>query len=218
MKRFARAVGAAPVAIAGLVVGGCGHSGPREVLRDYRQAVARGEVRRVRELSDAHFREAHDVPALEKQLRKNPRLFSEAAERLDGATRLEVVALTENGERIRLVEEDGRWRVAEGGLLMPSLETPEAAARTFFFAATGHLGLLRRCLTDEAAARFPSDYLLGKHLHDQRDRIFAARDELGPIVDGMATVDGDRASIAYGDGKAMELVLEEGRWRVVDVE
>lgn len=201
-----------------LVLGACASQAPQDVLRDYRSAVAEGRIDRVRSLSDAHFRDAYDPAALAKQLRKNPRLFTEAAARLEGLERLEMVGTTSSGERVRLVLEDGRWRVAEGGLLMPDFGTPEGVTRTFFFAATGHIELLRDCLPEEAAQRFASDYQLGKHLHTHRERIFAARDELGPITDGMAVVKGKRARIPYGTNKAVELILEGDRWRVVDLE
>ena len=120
--------------------------------------------------------------------------------------------------RVRLIRENDQWRVAEGGLLLPAFDTPEAAARTFFFAASGHLGLLRRTLTDADAEERYSDYLIGKWLYAERDRIFAARDAVGPIDDGRAEVDGDRARIPYGDGAAVQLVLEGGRWRVFHFE
>lgn len=200
---------------------GCQHAspGPEQALSAYRQALGDGDVETVRALSSAPIRERWDTETLRRWAAKNPRLLLEAKGRLSSSKLKEEARLeTEDGSFVRLVKEADGWKVAEGGLLTPRFDTPEAALQTFFFAATGHLGLLRKCIPDQEAQRFSSDFALGKHLHAMQGRIFAARDEIGPISPGMARIDGSRATIAYGSGKAAELVLQGTRWRVLDVE
>lgn len=194
---------------------------PEAALAAYRDALARGDVEDLHRRSDAQFRAAHSPTDLERWARKNPRLLGEARDRLearDDARPVEVRVPLDGGGEARLVWEDASWKVAEGGWLVADFATPEAALRTFFFAATGHLGLLRACLPDAAAERFASDFALGKHLYAERARIFAARAAIGPLTVGRARREGDQAWIDYGAGKSAELLLQGDRWRVVDVE
>ncbi|MEO1227395.1 MAG: hypothetical protein AAFZ18_00720 [Myxococcota bacterium] len=194
---------------------------PEAALEAYRAALRQGDIEEIRRRSDAGFRAAHPQADLERWAKKNPRLLGEAQTRLeakDESRAVEARVPLEGGGEARLVWEGGAWKVAEGGWLVAEFDTPEHALETFFFAATGHLGLLRACLTDEAAKRFASDFALGKHLYAQRSRIFAARDAVGPLPPGRARREGRRAWIDYGSGKSAELVLEGERWRVVDVE
>lgn len=203
-----------------LALGACAAPTPERTLDAYRKALGEGDVAALRKLSDARFQAAWDLPALSKWARKNPRLLLEAEARLgrpDPVRRPTLVFPLEAGE-VRLVWEEGEWRVASGGWLLARFDTPEAALRTFFFAATGHLGLLRKCLPDAEARRLATDYMLGQELYARRARIFSARDAIGPITEGRARVEGEEAILPYGEGRAARLVLEGARWRVVDVE
>lgn len=191
---------------------------PRQTLEAYREALAKADAETLVALSDEGFRENWDEVRLTRWLQKNPRLLQEALGRLDEGFGLQEAHFFFEGHRVRLVREGKRWRVAEGGVLVARFDTPEAALETFFFASTGHLGLLRKLIPDSEVSRFASDFALGKHLYSMQARIFRARDELGPIRPGMAQIEGDRATISYGTGKAVEMVLEGGRWRILDIE
>lgn len=201
-------------------VGGCASGHPAEdALKAYARALADGDVEQIRALSSTKTRAGLDDAQLKKWQHKNPRLFDAAIHRAVQADRGDKTMIFGSGEnRVRMVLEDGEWRVAEGGLLLARFDTPEAALETFFFAAAGHLELLRESMPEEAARRYATDYELGVYLHSIQGRIEAARDEIGPLHEGRATIDGDRARISYGEHKAAELVLEGERWKVVDVE
>jgi hypothetical protein len=196
----------------------CAGPRPEEALRAYRAALARKDVATLRELSDAGFRATWSEARLARWMKKNPRLIEAALDRTEGLRLREEAVVEDEQGRVRLVREPDGWKVAEGGLLVARFDTPEAALQTFFFAATGHQDLLRELIPEADADRFASDFALAKHLYANRERIFRARDAIGPIDEGMAVIDGDRARIPYGDGKAVELRLEGERWRVLDLE
>lgn len=193
---------------------------PESTLEAYQRALAEGDVAELRRLSHAPFRQAWSEDRLRRWIRKNPRLLDEAGQRMSrpqGPVDVQAHLPVEGGS-VRLVREDDGWRVAGGGVLVARFDTPEAALETFFFAATGHLGLLRKLIPEEQVDRYRSDYALGTYLYSVRDRIFRARDEVGPLTPGRAEVDGKRARLAYGNGKAVEMILQGERWRVLDVE
>lgn len=211
-----------PAALVALFAAACASTpaGPEETLQRYREAIVERDASTLHALSDATFRSTWDEARLERWLDKNPRLAEEAEARLEAPIgRLsEEAILPVEGGRIRLVREPDGWKVAEGGVLVARFDTPEAALETFFFAATGHLGLLRQLIPEAAQSRFASDSELGRHLHAMQERIFRARDAIGALTPGRAIIDGPHATIPYGDGKSAELILEGDRWRVVDVE
>ncbi len=205
---------------------GCVHMDtPRQVLRRYVDALAQEDAERVWELSDSVSQRSLGPDGLGRWMKKNPRLVVAAFDRSVGALRKstmdesdESVSFLSDDAVITLVRESGSWRVALGGLLLPRFDTPEAALKTYFFAATGHLGLYRQLLPLAAQQEYESDYALGTLLYAQRDRIFAARDHIGSIYEGRAVRQGNRAIIAYGTNKECILVREDGRWRVSSIE
>ena len=202
----------------------------RGAVEAYRDALYFREAEALRARSSPRVRAAYDAAAIERWMRENPRLVEAAVARFDLESaeilldgRFELRFRGPDGRKVRLSKEEDGWVVVEGGLLVPELDTPEGAARTFFFAISGHLELLRETLTDEAAEARSTEYRLGRWLYAERDRLFAARDAVGPIDDGRARVEGERARIPYedpetGEPRAVRLVRQGDRWRVAEVE
>ncbi len=207
-----------------LVLGGCVNQGPvaEDALKNYRRALVARDSSAIWELSDKHLQAQQDKAQFQRFLKKNPRLFEEAQTSLPElsiASLKHYAELTfEDGRKLRLVKETEGWKVAEGGIFSPRFHTPEATLRTFFFAATGHLGLLRKVIPEEYVQKYQSDSQLGRHLYSLKARIALAEQELGAIVEGQAEVEEDSAWLRYGDGKMVTFVRQQGRWRVIDLE
>lgn len=191
---------------------------PLEVAQKYRDAAVEGKAQPIYEYSDQQTKAVITEQGLQRWLKKNPRLPYEKALEIGLLETWDVWLRRPSGEMIHLVFEDGGWKVAQGGVLLPRFDTPALALKTFFFAATGHIGLLRHSLPNSVQRQFQSDYLMGMKLHEERDRIFKARREIGVISEDRFNTDGERAVLPYGEHKAAVLVLENGRWRVLDLE
>ena len=202
-----------------LIGAACAHDdGPEAILSQYHRALADGKAGRVYALSASSVKEGRGVEELSRWIAKNPRLRESAQRRTQAEpTRIVTTISTAEGP-IKLIKEGRSWRVLEGGLFVPQFDTPERALRTFFFAATGHLGLLRKLIPNSEASAYASDYALGKRLYEMRERIFRVQAELGPIWEGRAEIVDDRAFIRYQKHKTVSLLRQEGRWRVVDLE
>jgi hypothetical protein len=122
------------------------------------------------------------------------------------------------GEPLGLVDEGGRWRVADTSLFEPwSQRTPRAALRSFVRALEERRYdiVLRLCpmrrrasLSVEALRTFWE----GEHKTENAALLARLRDALGaPIVEV-----GDEARLPYGPGHEARLVREDGVWKIED--
>ncbi len=203
-----------------LLVVQCGCAAdPKDALVAYAAALRANDAQQVWLLSDASFRRAHDPEQVAAYLRAHPEEVGRLLRALDGAQGTHATIELGDGGRLSMVMESGGWRVRDGGLVPFDADTPEAALVAFFRGVeSGRLGEVRAVMPDEFAARFAQDEALRAHLSSLAARIEAARSALTPIRAQMAEIDGDRAWIRYGRGKKAELVRQQDRWRVVDLE
>jgi hypothetical protein len=203
--------------IASALVGCAGD--PQRTIDAYAEALRTKDAEQVWLLSDTAFRRAHDRAEVEAILRDRPDEVERLLRAIEAAGALRATIELEGGGRLTLVKEEGGWRVSHGGLEPSSAETPEAALRTFFRAAESRrLDVLRTVMPEAFVAGFADDAALDAHLSAVKPRIEAAQKALPAIRPNMAQIEGDRAFIAYGAGKKVELVREGDRWRVVDLE
>jgi len=112
----------------------------------------------------------------------------------------------DDGERVVLVEEHGRLRIASGVIDAPSLSTPEDAVLAL------RRALMRRSLT--SVLRLLSQTTRADVEAEIRDYLSATADSL----DLETEIDGDQARVRLTGGRSVTLIREEGEWRVVDVE
>lgn len=200
---------ASVLALAALL--GCAHeAGPRATARAYLDALAAGDVARAHALSTHAVRTSTPAAAL-AGLPPAERYHDEGATwtlSLAGDRRLTLVR-----------EEDGAWYVDDDALHARGAEDPRGAAVAFLDAAlAGDVGRARPFLPEGDALRFADDQVLRAHLEAQRGRLERARSALGDAARRAAVVDGERAQIPYDGRRAVRLVREQGRWRVLDVE
>ncbi|MEQ9498399.1 MAG: hypothetical protein RIT81_16110 [Deltaproteobacteria bacterium] len=197
-------------ALALLFVAACSTPGPEDTLDAYRRAVAAEDWATVHRLSDRATREAASPDALAERGAEAPELGRPVARRH--------VVVLEDGREVVLVEEDGGWRVASGGIDALRSDTPAAALKTLWWALDhGRWDVVRRVLPRAAAQRLATDVALAAHVEAVRPRLSAAREALGEVVPA-ARVEGETAVLVYAEHRAVRFVREDGRWRIVDVE
>jgi hypothetical protein len=197
--------------------------GPGRLLAAYRAALLSGDADQAYRLHDAAFRASHD-PAVFRA-----RWDQEVAERRAWAALLErpgegVELDLGQGRRLVLRKDGGAWHIAEGGVAAAAARETEPAAPAWvlgeFLRAASERDLTRiRPLMPEAAQARWDDRGLGARLAEMEPRIAEARRRLSAATPAPeAVIEGDRAFVRYGKGRAARLVREAGRWRVVDVE
>ena len=202
------------LALASLAGAACRHDSPRDGLAAYTVALRARDEEQVRARSDAATRSlwAASPSLVDDDWSAVARALDRPVVHLERRARVHL----QGGRVVELVREEGRWRVAHGGLQFARADTPHAALVTFMAAYdAGRLDVLRTLIPRRYLSAYAADTSLAQRLEAMASRIEAARPALGGK---RPAIDGDRARIPYGRGRAVELVREDGAWRVLDLE
>lgn len=207
--------------LAGLL-SACAPRTPRETLEAYRDALRERDFETVWALSSSAARRAHGPPDLAAKA-DHPEVIGAASARIEACTSSVAREVFEveiaGGRVVRLVREEGEWRVHRGVLDLASSDTPEHALDTFFRAIdAGDFALVRSAIPKRLVAEYTSDRALSAHLLHMEPRIARARARIGPLVPGRAEIEGIHAEIAYGEGRRATFEREDGIWRILDLE
>jgi hypothetical protein len=199
--------------------------GPEASLRAYAGHIKNKKLDQAYELLSASTRK--HLP--EKELR---RFLDEQGERLAGlleslfsASDVDVVfwatLRSENGDEVRLVRENGAWRIDSGALVPPTSATPEDAVQRFLLAVES-----RDCeaLLDSAP---PSV----RARHSRKQLVSGCREQMDVLQDTAAQiraagakpvrVSKDRAEITYlgtaASSRKLIVVEYDGHWYIEDL-
>ena len=202
------------LAIAALLVAGCGSaaapSHPREAVQTYLRAIRARDAGAAYALLSSTQQAAMSREEFIQAVRGSRAELDAQARALSRLGSRDVTAVAEvpsgDGESASLVLESGQWRLAGGVAEAYGLRSPQQALRS-----------LRRALE--------------RRSYDALMRILARRsrsqidDEARRLVDALrdaetleVVVDGDRARVEYEPGHVIELLREDGEWRVLDLE
>jgi hypothetical protein len=169
-------------------------------------------------MSDAYKRD-HTREEYVRMMKENPSDVRETAKRLKkGRKNVAVTAVytyDDLRDEMKLVEEDGRWRIASDPLDFYPQDTPRACLRSFLRAVE-----LRRY---DVLVRFvPKDYAMteeqiraqfeGEQKQDVADLVAKLRG----AIDNKIDVEGDQARMLYGDNKEVLFRREDGVWKIED--
>jgi hypothetical protein len=201
---------------------GCGAGaavGPSETLNDYAAALREGDAPRAYSLLSSEARQQITLPAFERMLREDPATARELAEALTNDVQSsEVVATvsTPQGETLQLVYENGAWKADLDAVDLYSQATPRRAVTSFVraYKARRYEILLRFVPTSEREG-MSADTLKQAWEGPQKEdmaRLVAALQIALPS----ATIEvvGNRASIPYAAGASVQLLNEDGLWKI----
>jgi hypothetical protein len=197
-----------------LLVAGCGAAAtpvrPDETLARYVAAVDTGDSDAAYDLLSAAQRAAVSRQEFAAAFRANRAELRAQARALRRLAPRDVPVTSEvayaDGESATVALEGAEWRIAGGVADAHSLRSPRETLRS-----------LRRALERRS---FDSVMrILSRRSRSQID------DELRRLVDGLSAaehldvaVDGDHARVEYAPGHGIDLVREDGEWRVLDLD
>lgn len=212
------------IGMAALVVACAGSPGknPHDALSAYASALREGRMRDAYDLLSADAKKDIPYESFQRIVRENPSEVQDIASSLGqpaAPPRVTAVVKAPNGEALRLVLEDGAWRVDGAAIDLYGQATPDSALRSFVRAFRNRrYDVLLRLAPD--AAREGLDATGLKRSWEGEDRV--EMEGLVAAVEASLTsanleVTGDRATMAFGSGGTVELVREAGLWKVEDL-
>ena len=166
----------------------------------YRRRVSLEEFRR-------YFR---DYP---EEVRETARALSQR----EGAADQEAIVQYGEGERLRLVREQGGWRVATDVVDFYDQSTPRAALRSFVRSMERRRYDVVLQLIPEADREGMTEERMRETWEgDGREEIERLLSSLRAAIDDPIEEVGDRATMPYGDRFRVQFVREDGVWRIED--
>lgn len=193
---------------------------PQTVLHRYARALDEGRADDAYRLLSDDARRGMPLDAFRRSVKENPEDVRELAKSLSRPTSLPLVTATvtgASGQELRLVLENGAWKVDATSIDLYAQDTPRRAV-------LGFLRAVERKRYDVVLKYVPDAHREGldeKKLkeawegHDKEamQRVVSAVRQVLPT----ATIEetGDRAAFAHGAG-TMQLVRERGLWKIED--
>ncbi len=210
--------------IAGLYlsgVGGCGAgaaSSPRGAVLQFAAAVEAGRYAEAYARMDAEYRRRVPLVRFVEHLRAHP---EEVEQWVASARRVpdeaQVVYRLAEGDEIVLRLEAGRWRVVADSLDFYAQGTPRAAVRSFVRALVRRRwDVLLALAPRRVRRRTTPEQLRETWTREGEEALRRWVAALGEALEAPVERSGEVATVAYGEGRLLRLVREEGRWYVED--
>ncbi len=195
--------------------------GPRETVRAY--ALALHE----RRVSDAYALLSRDARArisfadFSRMVTENAREIEDISASLLGpaeAPKITATVTSPDGETLLLVYENDGWHVDGSAFDLYSQSTPRAALESFVRAFENkRYDILLRFVPEEKRQGLTAEQLKRAWEGDQRPQVERLTQALKASLPNLhIEVLGSRATVAYGPGGNVELIQEQGTWRIED--
>jgi hypothetical protein len=192
---------------------------PQQTLDAYAQALAAGQVQEAYDLLSDQAKNNISFDAFQRMLKENPDEIQEIARALErpaGPPLVTATVTTPNGETLLLVYEDDAWRVDGSAIDLYSQATPKGAIFAFIRAFENkRYDVLMRFVPDAKREGLDEKKLKAAWEGEQQqemERLIQALKAALPTA--RIEVLGDRATMAYGAGGTVELLREQGAWKV----
>lgn len=203
---------------------GCGSSakGPGAALDAYSKALRKQDYAAAYELMSSSFRDKHSREEFVRMMKENSQEASETAERL--RVKPTDVAVTAEfryglGDRMRLVREGDRWRIASNPIQFYSQATPREALRSFVRAyKLKRWDVMLRFVPNVYRERMNVDKLRRQFEGDSREDVDVMMKMLEANIDEPIIDKGNEARMTYGDRYEVKFIREDGLWKIRDID
>lgn len=206
-----------------LAIAGCAAGvpakGPEQVLQQYAHAIKAGDARAAYALLSEDAKASIRFEAFERMLKENPdelRGLAEALSRPSESLHVTAVVTAPSGESLELVFEDGAWRAGLSAVDLYSQSSPRATMHAFVraYEARRYDVLMRFVPTaklDGLDEKKLKEAWEGEQKEEMRQLVSALKVALPTAqVERLGT----RATLSYGAGGSVQLVEEDGVWKV----
>lgn len=201
---------------------GCGNKGgPQGALDGYGAALRRRDYGAAYDMMSSSFRARVSRDEFVRLLRDSPREVAETSERLSGRGTVEVSAELHYGlgDTLRLVQEDGQWRLASNPLAFYDQSSPRAALRSFLRAyRLGRYDVMLRFVPERYRVRMDVDKMKAQFEGPSKEPMDGLIDALEASIGEPIQERGNEARMTYGERFEVKFVKEDGLWKIKDLD
>ncbi len=204
------------------LLAGCGpaSASPEAALHSYAQALREGKVGQAYGLMSAEFRAKHSREEFAAMIRNNKAEAEQTAERLsveEGSVAIRAELKYGYDETLQLRKEAGSWKIATNPLMFYSQATPRDTVRSFVRAYTLKrwdvmLRFVPAKYRENMTVAMVEKQFDGPRKDEMREMMETVRVNLNaPTSD---TQSENQARLRYGETYEVELVREQGVWKI----
>lgn len=208
------------IALGGAACGG--NKGPSQTLDRYGRALKNRDFGTAYDLMSSSFRGKVSREDYVRMMRDNAREVDETADRLRGKKgSLEVSAEFEYGlgDKMLLVQEDGKWKIAANPLGFYDQSTPRNALRSFVRAyRLERWDVMLRFVPNAYREKMNPEKMKAQFTGPSREQIDTLVNNLEGNIDEPIVERGNDARMSYGDRFTVQFVKEDGAWKLKDLD
>ena len=202
---------------------GCAHgTGPDQTLDRYGVALKNHDFAAAYDLMSSSFRVKVTRDDYVRTMRDNSREVNETADRLRGKKgNMEVSAEFEYGlgDTMRMVQEDGQWKISTYPLGFYDQSTPKAALRSFIRAyRLERWDVMLRFVPNSYREKMDAKKMQAQFTGPSREQMENLINTLEANVDEPINERGNDARMGYGDRYTVQFLKEDGAWKLKDLD
>ena len=207
-----------------LVLAACGarQQDPLDTVHAYSQALRSGDFDKAYGMMSEEYRAKHSKDDFVRMMKESGQEVAETAQMLSTQTREVQISAQFTfglGDEMRFVQEDGEWRLASNPLGFYSQATPREALRSFLRAySLKRWDVMLRFVPTKYRERMTVEKMKQQFAGEHREEIESMMNLLSANLDEPITDKGNEARMPYGDRHEVKFVLEEGKWKVQDLD
>ena len=206
----------------GTALGACGArtARPASVVEAFGSALDDERYEDAYALLSTQYRRRVPFSEFKESLARNPSEVRELVGLLahvDEAGEVEAAVALPDGDELELVLVDGEWRIRGNVVDFYDQSTPRAALRSFVRAMERRrYDVVMRFVPEADREGMSPERMQEAWEGESREEIERLVAELRSSLDEPIEIVGDRATMSYGDGSAVQFVREDGVWRIED--
>ncbi|MBP9085249.1 MAG: hypothetical protein KBG15_03985 [Kofleriaceae bacterium] len=197
-------------------------TGPEATLDRYARLLQQRDYAAAYDLMSGDYRARVTRDDYVKFMRDAPREVADTADKLRAhRTAVEVSAefTFGLGESLRLIQERGRWRIAQDALNYYDQTSPRAALRAFVRAyQLQRWDVMLRFVPAAYAAKMTAEQVRAQFTGPSKEQIDALVAMLSANTSEPISESGNVATLNYGVSNEVSFVREDGIWKIKDLD
>jgi hypothetical protein len=192
---------------------------PRDALVSYARALQSGHALEAYDYLSDDAKKGIPFEAFERMMKENPedaKAVAAALMRPSGAATVTATVSAPDGNTLLLRYESGAWRIDRSAIDLYAQDTPEAALRGFVRAFENkRYDVLLRFVPENKKEGLDAVRLKTFFEGDEKDEMVRLTQAIRASLPTASIENlGDRATMSYGAGGAVELLREHGVWKI----